>query len=96
MITTHSDYILREINNMMILYSKRNKQAVNSLLSKYYIHKESLIDADKVSLFIAKRELVKFKGAPRRKRIDTLVGIDKEGKYGFTHTVFDQIPKCLD
>ncbi|MDE5874207.1 MAG: ATP-binding protein [Muribaculaceae bacterium] len=91
MITTHSDYILREINNMMILNSKKNHQAVNSLLSKYDIPKKSLIDSERVSLYIAKKDLVKLKDAQRRKRIDTLVEIDKEGKYGFTHTVFDKI-----
>lgn len=89
MVTTHSDYILREINNLLLLDSQKGKKAVSQILEKYKINKNCLINQGKVALFTAKRSLVSLPDARRRTKVNTLVKSYFDPEYGFVDNVFN-------
>ncbi len=90
MVTTHSDYILREINNLLLLNSKLGKKAVDIILDKYQINKDCLIPASDVALYTAKVALAMVPGYKRRIKVNTLINSDFNPDYGFIDNVFSE------
>lgn len=57
-ITTHSDYLIKRINNLIKLYQLKdriNPDSFNSLLTKWHIKNEYLIEPDKIGAYLLKR-----------------------------------------
>lgn len=52
MISTHSDYIIRELNNLMMLNTKGADKEVTKLMKKYGYKKEHLLDYNKVGAYL--------------------------------------------
>ena len=78
-ITTHSDYILKEFNTLIMM--KNAGSSANHVMEKYRYEENELLDASKVKAYIAKKELVKIDGFPKRQRHYTFVQapIDNQG-----------------
>lgn len=78
-ITTHSDYLLKRINQLGRLYklykSPGLREKAMNIMSEYEINWRSLIDFDKVAAYILK---VNEDGTSRIERIDTEDGIPFE------------------
>lgn len=96
MITTHSDYIVREVNNLLLLENHNGSKAVDEILDKYGINKESLISHDSVSVYSAKRDLIKIPGFNRRQRVDTLVESTFNPDFGFEGLLLDDTLKMVN
>lgn len=52
MISTHSDYLMRELNNLMMLNVQGNDKKVNQLIKKYGYQKDQLLDYRKVGVYL--------------------------------------------
>ena len=69
--TTHSDYIVKEFNTLMML--KQPDERLRNLARKEKYEVDSLLDAHRVKVYIAEEGLVKKPNASRRTRIPTLL-----------------------
>lgn len=87
-ITTHSDYIIKEINTLIMLNQSGNK--MDALIDRENYSRNSLINPDNVKAYIAKNDLVAIPGQRRRQRINTLsmARVDKEN--GIEINSFDE------
>jgi len=52
MISTHSDYIIRELNNLMMLNVENNEREVNKILKKYGYKENQKLDYTKVGAYL--------------------------------------------
>lgn len=52
MLSTHSDYIIRELNNLIMLGTKDNEKTVNKLIKKYGYKKEQVLSPEKVGVYL--------------------------------------------
>jgi len=52
LISTHSDYIIRELNNLMMLNKKGNEKLVSKLMKKYSYSANMLLDHNKVGSYL--------------------------------------------
>jgi len=52
LISTHSDYIIRELNNLMMLNTQGSEKLVNKLMKKYSYTPEMLLDFNKVGAYL--------------------------------------------
>lgn len=52
LLSTHSDYILREINNLLLLGSHRNNKSANELIERYGYKNEQILDSSSVGAYI--------------------------------------------
>ena len=54
-ITTHSDYIVKEINTLIMLYSMNNKESRATILEEYGYINEELIDPNRIKVYVCKK-----------------------------------------
>jgi AAA ATPase domain/AAA domain len=52
MMSTHSDYIIRELNNLMMLKTDHNPEKVAALMEKYGYKQEELLDHNRVGAYL--------------------------------------------
>jgi ABC-type multidrug transport system ATPase subunit len=57
MISTHSDYIIRELNNLMMLNVKKGEKQAAKLMKKYGYQKDQLLDYTKVGAYLFTSEV---------------------------------------
>ncbi len=86
-ITTHSDYIVKEINTLIML--SRNSQRMQEIADREKYRKNELITADKLKVYIAEKALIDLKDGGRKKRRQTLVKADISPEYGIDARSFD-------
>lgn len=86
-ITTHSDYIIKELNTLIML--NRDDQRLKNLAAREGYGKTEFLDPGKVRVYIAEETLVKLDGAKRRTRCQTLVPADIDERYGIEARSFD-------
>jgi hypothetical protein len=77
-ISTHSDYIIKELNTLIML--NQDKAHLKKIMKEEKYSEDELLDADKVKVYIAREDKIKKAGNKRRSTCLTLVpaGIDPE------------------
>jgi len=77
-ITTHSDYIIKELNTLIML--NRGQSHLRQIAQREGYKKEELLSPGKIKVYIAEAALVKLEEGQRRTRCQTLTpaGIDPE------------------
>ena len=86
--STHSDYIIKELNTLVML---RQKDKRLSALAKRKHYKDSeLLDPKDLRVYIAKEALVLLKGRRRRTRFPTLVSVKVRPETGAGVDSFDE------
>jgi len=93
-ITTHSDYIVKELNTLIML--NHDKPRLKRILEKEGYKKEELISADKIKVYVAETALVKLDGAKRRTRCQTLVPADIDPEVGVEARSFDMTIEAMN
>lgn len=88
-ITTHSDYIVKEVNTLVML--KQKKRDVAKTMEKYGYEKEELLDADRLRVFIADKKPVLLNGNTRKTRVDTFVPAEINQELGIKLGSFDEV-----
>lgn len=87
--TTHSDYLIKELNNLIMLYARRRSDSIRGLMDKNGIAASMLLRHDALRVYVAKRPLKKGKdgSATLGKTIIEQAPIDK--RFGVEVSSFD-------
>jgi hypothetical protein len=84
-VTTHSDYIAKELNTLLLL-----GKSGGGLASKYNYHQSELLRPEQIRLYIAEETIAKKDAASRRSsRVNTLSRIDALSDGSFEFASFD-------
>jgi len=86
-ITTHSDYIIKELNTLIML--NQDKPHLKDIAKKEKYHLSELISADSVKVYIAELALIKLEGKKKRSRCQTLTKGDIDPELGIEAKSFD-------
>ncbi len=87
-ITTHSDYIIKELNTLIML--NHNKPRLKEIAVTEGYRTDELLSADKVKVYIAEEALVKLNGGQRKTLCQTLTAADIDAKMGIEAPSFDK------
>lgn len=87
-ITTHSDYIIKELNTLIML--NHDKPHLGQLRDREGYKTEELLSPDKIKVYIAEEALVKLEEGQRRTRCQTLVAADINRELGIEASSFDK------
>lgn len=68
--TTHSDYIIRELNTLILLDS--DKPHINKVKEKFGYEKEATLSKEQVAVYTTTEKLFEIPNQPRRKRLGTI------------------------
>lgn len=86
-ITTHSDYIIKELNTLIML--NHDKPHLKRIAEKEGYRVEEMISSDKIKVYIAEEALVKQDGGQRKTRCQTLTLADIDPELGIEARSFD-------
>jgi len=86
-VTTHSDYIVKELNTLMMLGRDVPRLREIAEREKYCV--AELLSPDRVKVYIAEEALVDLEDGGRRKRRHTLTEADISPEYGIEARSFD-------
>jgi predicted ATPase len=87
-ITTHSDYIIKELNILILLHAKKGRFA--KLIDEYKYTESELLDYKSVKVYEAGHSLHKAEGATRSSSINTFTQADINPEYGIELKSFDK------
>ena len=88
-VTTHSDYIVKELNTLIML--NHDKPHLKRIARENKYQDAELISSDQVKVYMAQEALVPLEeGQKRRRRGHTLVEADIDPKYGIEAPSFDE------
>ncbi len=86
-ITTHSDYIIKELNTLIML--NHNKPHLKRIAEKEGYLATELLSADKVKVYIAEERLVLLDGHKKKSKCHTLTPADIDPELGIEARSFD-------
>ena len=86
-ITTHSDYIVKELNTLIML--NQDKPCLKKIAKREGYDNSEIISADKIRVYIAEKSLVKLDGKKRRSRCHTLTEAKIDPESGIEARSFD-------
>lgn len=86
-ITTHSDYIIKELNTLIML--NHDKPHLKRIAENEGYKPEELISSDQIKVYIAEIAPVKLDGGSRRTRNPTLTLADIDSEQGIEARTFD-------
>ncbi len=87
-ITTHSDYIIKELNTLIML--NQGGERLKALADREHYYDFEMLSPDKVRVYIAEEALIKLDGAQRKKRCQTLVQANIDSSLGIEARSFDK------
>ena len=88
-VTTHSDYIVKELNTLIML--NHDKPHLKRIARENKYQDAELISSDQVKVYMARKDLIPLEeGQKRRRRGHTLVEADIDPKYGIEAPSFDE------
>lgn len=88
-ITTHSDYIIKELNTLIML--NHDKPHLQRIAAENNYRPNELLKADQVKVYMAEKGLLDLEaGQKRRRRGHTLVAADIDPKFGIEARSFDE------
>ena len=88
-ITTHSDYIVKELNTLIML--NHDKPHLKRIAQENEYRDDELISSDQVKVYMAREDLIPLeKGQKRRRRGHTLVPADIDPELGIEASSFDE------
>ena len=87
-VTTHSDYIVKELNTLIML--NQDKPYLKQIAQEEGYQSEELLTAAKIRVYIAEKALVKLENKSRRSRHPTLVPARIDPELGIEARSFDE------
>lgn len=87
-VTTHSDYIIKELNALIML--NQDKRYLKKIRREEGFKEKELLSCEKVKVYVAKEDLVKLEGNKKRSRWPTLVPADITQEEGIEVSSFDE------
>lgn len=86
-ITTHSDYIIKELNTLIMLH--QDKPHLRRIAEREGYRPEELISPDKIKVYIAEKVSLKREGKTRKSPCQTLTPADIDPELGIEVRTFD-------
>jgi ABC-type multidrug transport system ATPase subunit len=86
-ITTHSSYIIKELNTLIML--NRDEPHLKQIAAEENYLESELLSPDKVKVYVAKEALVQLDGQKKKTRSPTLVPAKISPELGIELTSFD-------
>ncbi len=86
-ITTHSDYIIKEMNTLIML--NHDKPHLKRIAKAERYKPEELIVAERIRVYMAEERMVKLDGGRRKTRCQTLTPADIDSELGIEARSFD-------
>ncbi len=86
-ITTHSDYILKELNTLIML--NQGGERLKALAERERYKASEMLKSDKIKAYIAEEALIKLDGAKKKGRYQTLVQANIDSRLGIEARSFD-------
>jgi hypothetical protein len=86
-ITTHSDYIIKELNTLILL--NNGGERLQALAEREGYRSAEFLSSDKLSVYIAKEALISIDGQRRKSRCHTLVKAEVTSENGIAIESFD-------
>ena len=86
-ITTHSDYIVREFSNLILLNG--DSQHLEQIISEHGYSKHELLSASDVKVFVAEKGSKRLPGKSRNANVQTLVEQKIDDEQGIGSSCFD-------
>jgi len=93
-ITTHSDYIIKELNTLIML--NHDKPHLKRIAEREGYKSRELITADKIRVYIAETAMVKLDGGVRKTRCSTLTPADIDPELGIEARSFDTTIEAMN
>ena len=87
-VTTHSDYIVKELNTLIML--NQDKPYLKQIAEEEGYQSEELIAAEKIRVYIAEEALMKRGRESKRSRYQTLVSANIDPELGIEARSFDE------
>lgn len=88
-ITTHSDYMVKEFNTLLMFNSRLDNDKVKKLMEEYDYQKNELLSASQIRMYISKKECVLLPGNQRKTNTQTLAPVNVNPLYGMEVVSFD-------
>lgn len=88
-ITTHSDYIVKELNTLIML--NRDLPHLVRLREEEGYHESELVDYQKVKVYIAEESSIKLDGKDRKQKCHTLIAANIDAEFGVEARSFDSV-----
>lgn len=88
-ITTHSDYIIKEFNTLLMLHARQDNNRIVEIMDKFGYQKEDLLSTSQVRMYISKKEYILLQGNQRKTNIQTLVPAIIDPSFGIEAKSFD-------
>jgi ABC-type multidrug transport system ATPase subunit len=86
-ITTHSDYIIKELNTLIM--PGREKPHLDEIRTREGYRIDEMLSADQLRVYIAEEALIKVDGNSKRSKYMTLVKADIDPEFGIEARSFD-------
>jgi len=86
-ITTHSDYIIKELNTLIML--NHDRPHLKRIAEEEGYRQEELISAEKIKVYIAEEALIVLEGKTRKTKCQTLTPADIDPEMGIEARSFD-------
>jgi len=86
-ITTHSDYILKEFNTLIMLNNPN--LIARHVMEKYKYQENELLDPERIRAYVAKKALIEIDGSLKRQRHNTFLKA-KMSRHGIEIDDFDE------
>ncbi len=86
-ITTHSDYIIKELNTLIML--NHDKPHLKRIMKQEGYKPEELVSADQIKVYIAEKALIKLEGSQKKTRCQTLISAKIDPEWGIEARSFD-------
>ncbi|MBF0179070.1 MAG: AAA family ATPase [Magnetococcales bacterium] len=86
--TTHSDYIIKELNTLIML--NQDNDRLKKIAKREHYQDSEILDPDKVRVYIAEKALIKLDGAQRKTQCQTLVPANVDQHRGIEARSFDK------
>ncbi|MEH2298603.1 MAG: AAA family ATPase [Nostoc sp.] len=87
LITTHSDYIIKELNTLIML--NHDKPHLKQIAEKEGYRVEELISSEKIKVYIAEEASIILEGKKRKTKCQTLTPADIDPELGIEARSFD-------
>ncbi|MGI0479237.1 AAA family ATPase [Geminocystis sp. CENA526] len=94
LITTHSDYIIKELNTLIML--NQDKPYLQEIALREGYRKEELLCPNQLKVYIAKEDLMVLDNRQRRTRCQTLVEADITPNLGIEVSSFDDTIETMN
>ncbi len=86
-ITTHSDYIIKELNTLIML--NHDKPYLKRIAEEEGYQSEELIKSEQIKVYIAQKASIKMDGNSRKTQCNTLVAANIDSEFGIDAPSFD-------